>query len=361
MRASYLGTRMHGLISGFDANMLMPSDKGWGTTTGDGVTPCDLDEGNCDISAADRARLPFPALSDFMTSFGNLGRGRSDAFQTEFNRRMAGGFMLSASYTLLSQKTSAPDTDNASLGGTAYNQFRPEGDFGTDAFTSTHRFIAYGVWQAPLGRGKRYGSQMPKWLEAVGGGWEFSWQMFAKSGTGFTPFWNCDNCGPVYPGNVFSGSIDATGGFNGTSFRPIVVGQGNVTQGDRIFNPDAFLVPPLGAGLFDDPKVAKRNLLHGPGTWGLNFGVHKVFRAGERLRADLGADFNNLFNHPLKSPDNFDIGNLGSFTVAVDKKTLQPVLGDVNRNPDFGRLLTSYTQENVDSRRTVRLKLRFYF
>ncbi|MBI3209053.1 MAG: hypothetical protein HYZ37_09160, partial [Candidatus Solibacter usitatus] len=66
-------------------------------------------------------------------------------------------------------------------------------------------------------------------------------------------------------------------------------------------------------------------------------------------------------NHSLKSPNNYDIGNLGSFTVAVDPKTFQPKLGGVISNPDFGRLLTSYSQESVDSRRTVRLKLRIVF
>ena len=132
-------------------------------------------------------------------------------------------------------------------------------------------------------------------------------------------------------------------------------------NGDHIFNPDAFAPPPFGANALDDPNIAKRNILRGPGTYGINLGVHKIFRIGERVRADLGADFNNLLNHPLKSPNSFDIGNLGSFTVKVDPKTLQPALNDVIRNPDFGRLLTSYTQEGIDSRRTVRLKLRVTF
>lgn len=361
IRLSYLGTRMRGLISGSDSNLISPSDTPFGTTTGDGVTPCSPDEFNCDFSPADRARLPYSGFGDYITGFGNFGHGRSHAFQAEFTRRFANGFTISASYTALDQKTNAPDTGNASLGGTAYNQFKPDADFGTDAFTSTHRFISYGVYQVPVGRGRKYGTGMKRVTDAVAGGWEMSWQMFAKSGTGFTPFWLCDNCGPIYPGNVASGSIDATGGFYGTTFRPVVTGSGNVKQGDRIFNPDAFAPPPLGADLFDNPKVAKRNLLTGPQTWGLNFGLHKTFRAGERLRAQLGADFNNILNHPLKSPDNYDIGLLGSFTLQVDPRTLKPVLGEVIRNPDFGRLITSYTQEGVDSRRMVRLRLRITF
>lgn len=361
VRVSYLGTSMSGLISGSDLNLLPANNLPYGTTTGDGVTACSTDLFNCDTSTADRARLPYPQLGDYMISFGNFGRGRSNAFQIEGNRRFSGGFFFNVAYTLLDQKSTAPDTGNSSLGGTAYNQFKPNSDYGTDAFTPTHRFISYGAWQTPFGKGRKYGSDMPSWAQAVAGGWEATWQMFIKSGTGFTPFWTCDNCGPVYPGNVASGSIDATGGFYGTTFRPVVTGEGNVASGDKIFAASAFAPPPFGAELLDGPTVAKRNLLRGPGTYGLNFGVHKIFSFGERTNADLGADFNNVLNHPLKNPDNFDIGWLGSFTVNVNPTTLAPVLGDVVRNPDFGRLLTSYPQENIDSRRTVRLKLRITF
>ena len=122
------------------------------------------------------------------------------------------------------------------------------------------------------------------------------------------------------------------------------------------------LVGPPSAVTFAGGEIrASRNMLKGPGTYGVNLGIRKVFRIGERLRADLGADFNNILNHPMKSPDNYDIGNLGTFTLKVDPKTLRPAIQDVTPNTDFGGLLTSYTQEGVDSRRTVRLRLRVTF
>jgi hypothetical protein len=34
---------------------------------------------------------------------------------------------------------------------------------------------------------------------------------------------------------------------------------------------------------------------------------------------------------------------------------------DVNLNPLFGRLVSSFTQEGIDSRRTMRLRLRITF
>ncbi len=361
VRVSYLGTRMSGLISGVDYNMIQPSDKPFGTTTGDGVTACTPDDGDCALSPADFARLPYPGLTDFLTSFGNFGHGRSNAFQTEVNRRFSGGFTFNASYTYLDQKSTAADTGNSSLGGTAYNQFNPNSDYGMDAFTSRHRFITYGIYDTPVGRGRKFGSSMPKIFDYLVGGWQLSWQAFAKSGTGFTPLWVCDNCGPAYPGNIASGSVDATGGFYNLSFRPVVTGNPNVKSGDRIWDPAAFGLPPLGGDLFTNPAVAVRNLLTGPGTYGLNAGVRKVFRFGEKVRAELGADFNNILNHPMKSPDNYDIGNLGDFTIKVNPNTLKAEIQDIIPNPDFGRLITSYTQEGVDSRRTIRLRVRITF
>lgn len=361
VRVSYLGTVMKRLISGVDYNMIPPSDIGMATTTGDGVTPCTPDDGDCDYSAADLARLPYPGLGSYLTAFQNFGHGRSHAFQTEVNRRFSNGITFNASYTYLDQKSTSPDTSNSSLGGTAYNQFDPSSDYGMDAFTSRHRFVSYGIVQSPFGHGMRYGAAVPKWLDAVAGGWQLSWQMFAKSGTGFSPFWICDNCDPIMPGNVASGSLDATGGFYGTTFRPVVTGDPNVQSGDRIWNPEAFGLMPLGADLFSNPKLAVRNLLSGPGTYGLNAGIRKSFLFGERLRLEVGADMNNILNHPLKSPDNYDIGSLGNFTLKVNPATLRPEIQDVQPNPDFGRLITSYQQEGVDSRRTIRLRARLTF
>ena len=163
------------------------------------------------------------------------------------------------------------------------------------------------------------------------------------------------------PGNIASESLDATGAFIGTSFRPIVTGEPHRVSGDRIWDPGAFSLMPFGADLFDNPNVADRNLLRGPGTWGVNLGIRKFFRFGERVRAELGADFNNVFNHPLKSPTDLNIAELGTFDIGVDPVTRRPISLGVTPNPNFGRLINSYTQEGIDARRTTRLKLRITF
>ncbi|HEX6184036.1 MAG TPA: carboxypeptidase regulatory-like domain-containing protein [Pyrinomonadaceae bacterium] len=364
LRLSYLASRMSGLVGGSDLNLIPPSDIPFGTSTGNGVTPCDVGAGNCVRSAADLARLPFPELGDFLLSYGNFGSGRSHALQVELNRRFASGLSFNVSYTLLDQKGSGFDVGASSLGGTSYNQFNPESDFGREAFVSRHRLVSYGVFELPFGRGKAFGKDLPGAVDAALGGWQLSWNMFAKSGTGFTPFWTCNNCGPVTLGNIASTSIDAIGGFNqSNAYRAVIVSGANLysNTGDRFFNPDAFGTPPTGADVLDNPSVARRNVLTGPGTWGTNLGLRKFFRFNETTRLEIGADLNNAFNHPLRSPLDINFANLGSFDVGVNPANRQPIITNVARNVDFGRIRTSFNQEGIDNRRLIRLKLRFTF
>jgi len=377
VRFSYLGATMHGLIAGKDLNELQPSDLPFGTNVvddnGNPTGICDpFNNGDCGISNADAQRYRFPALGDFVLSYGNYGHAQSNAIQTQIEHRFSRGLMFNFSYTFLDQKSTALDTGNSSLGGITYNQFQPDSDYGVDGYVSRHRVVAYGIYDLPVGRGRPYGSSMSRWADAIVGGWQTTFNMFAKSGTGFTPFWTCDDCGSVEPGNIGITSLDAVGDFNAEpSFRPVILSNNfNQKTGDQIWNPAAFGLPSVGPDVFTQAGVAKRNMLWGPGTWGVNLGLHKDFHFTDRVNAQLGADVDNIFNHPLLSP-NSDAGGgggvfawLGSFNVRVDQTTgkllpLDPA--DVTPNTDFGRLISSFTQEGIDNRRTVRLRLRITF
>jgi len=370
VRFSYIGIHSGGLIGGIDLNEIAPSDNPWGTTIGDGVTPCTPDDGDCVPTNADYARLPYPTLGDYLLTYGNYGYSRSNSFQTQVERRFDKGLMLNASYTYLDQKSTGIDQGNSSLGGVPYDPFQPHLDYTEDAWVSHHRFVFYGVYDLPFGRNRRFGSGLSKWADAVAGGWQTTFQMFAKSGTAFTPYWTCDNCGNglrmVGPGNIASESIDALGDFNDfIGYRPMIVGNYKQHAGDQIFNPDAFAPPPMGADVFRNSAIARKNLLWGPGGWGVNFGLHKDFKLGERVTANFGADFDNIFNHPIRMP-NQDFGDgsfsyLGGFDVQIDPDTLMPAIEDVNPNADFARAFSTFPQEGVDSRRTIRLRLRITF
>jgi hypothetical protein len=364
VRVSYVGSRQHGLIVGSDLNMLQPNNTPFGILNEDGDR-CDPLEGDCALSPADAARRPFPRLGSFLAIYGNGGSGRSHALQVEANRRFAKGLMLSVSYTLLDQKSSGNDSGNSTLGGTLYNQFIINNDFSRDSFVSRHRLVAYGMYELPIGRKRDYGKTLSPLGDAFVGGWDLTWNMFAKSGTGFTPYWQCDNCSDVVGlGNIGSDFLDAVGGFaTGATYRPLVIGDPYAgLSGNQFFNSNAFALPPTGADLLDNPAVARRNFLTGPGSWGVNLGVHKNFAVTERIRLQVGADFNNVFNHPLWSPVGPEIGQLGNFLVSLDPQGKSVILPEnVFINPDFGRNTVSTPQEGIDSRRSIRIRLRLSF
>jgi len=376
VRVSYLGTRIHNLIGGFDLNALAPNDIPFGTTIGDGTTPCTPGE-DCDVSEADLARRPFPELGSFLASYGNFGRQHSNAFQVEVNRRFGNGFTFNASYTLLSQEGSGFDTGNSTLGGTVYNQFNPERDFGRDSFISRHRFVAYGILDLPFGHGRRFGKDVHPFVDQALGGYQLTWNMFAKSGTFFNPYYFCGNCDPLFPGNTASEFPDAIGDFTGNSYRPVLTGVDPYLIGgpdNAYFNVGAFAPPPVGADALDNPGVVARNFLVGPGTWAVNLGLHKEFSITERVKLQVGADLNNAFNHPLFSPDNYDFVNIGTFYLAVDPRSKQilPISNVscdetgfaapcVDYNKDFGKIRQSFSQEGIDNKRSIRLRARLTF
>lgn len=386
-RFSYLGVTSHGLIGGKDLNELAPSNNPWGTTQdadGDGIgdpagLACSPDNGDCAPTLADFARLPYPTLGDYLISFGNYGHSQSNSYQAQLERRFSGGLMFNASYTYADQKSNGLDLANSSLGGVPYNPFNPERDYTQDSWVSRHRFVFYGIYDLPVGRGKKFGSSLSSWADTVIGGWQTTFQMFAKSGTAFTPYWTCDNCGNgvrmVGPGNFAVESVDALGDFSDfIGYRPLVVGNYKQHVGDQLFNPNAFAPPTMGADVFNNPGVARKNLLWGPGAWGVNFGLHKDFKLGERVTAALGADVDNLFNHPIRMPDldfaDSSFSYLGGFNVQIDPNTLRPQLMPDPTNPtgfaitpnsDFARAFSTFSQEGIDSRRTVRLRLRISF
>jgi len=142
-------------------------------------------------------------------------------------------------------------------------------------------------------------------------------QHVCQNRNGFTPFWICDDCGPALPGNIGITSLDAIGDFNAEpSYRPIVLNN-NYKQrsGDRIWNPDSFGLPRWARTSSAVPRWPNANLLWGPGTWGVNLGLHKDFHVTERLNIQLGADVDNVFNHPLFSPDSDYGGGGGPFSL----------------------------------------------
>jgi hypothetical protein len=86
---------------------------------------------------------------------------RYHSFQLDLRRRYAQGFQVQGSYTY----ARAYSLTNFDL------HFEPKWRRNTSL---PHKIALLWVWELPVGRGKRFGTDMNKWMDGVLGGWQFS-------------------------------------------------------------------------------------------------------------------------------------------------------------------------------------------
>ena len=89
--------------------------------------------------------------------------------------------------------------------------------------------------------------------------------------------------------------------------------------------------------------------------------MHKYFSITENTKLEVGADFNNVFNHPLRSPQSLYFANVGDINIGVNPTTRKVFIKNVIPNVNFGRTNVSFNQEGIENRRLIRLRLRLTF
>ena len=91
----------------------------------------------------------------------SIGFTSYDALQVELRRRMSNGFFVNGNYTLAKRYTFANDTLRQPL------------LLVRDTAGVRHALKANWGWEIPVGRGRRFGTNMGGVLNAIAGGWEF--------------------------------------------------------------------------------------------------------------------------------------------------------------------------------------------
>ena len=137
-----------------------------------------------------------------VTATRYTGSSSYNALQTKLEKRFSKGLSILSSYTWAHAIDTSPGGVCANGAGTRDcgpdDPTRPELDRGNGDTDVRHRFTFSNVWDLPLGRGRRYGTDMNKTLDLVVGGWEFnnvvSWQT-----------------GPVFNVTCNGGRVDLTG------------------------------------------------------------------------------------------------------------------------------------------------------
>jgi hypothetical protein len=108
---------------------------------------------------------PFPHLTGFTQSTLPSGRAHYDSLQINVGKRMARGVTFGAAYTVSKflESTSWLNPNDAKPEKVISDSDRPQ------------RFVVYGMWELPVGRGKRYLGSSPRVLDYVLGGWQVNW------------------------------------------------------------------------------------------------------------------------------------------------------------------------------------------
>jgi len=305
VRLSYIGSTMRKLLTDTDYNTLAPNTEFF-----DPNDPVAYE------------RLPYYPYGTYMDITENKGEGQLHALQAGLTRRWRSGLAFDVVYTYANSDTTVPDSGNSTIGVVLYDPRDPMGDRGPDPNVVKHRLVANATWDIPVGKNRKWGSDMPGWANALFGGWTASTIVQARSGLNLTPYFY--GFTSTSPWNTAKG-LDGLGNCFSNCWRPDVTGDPNTPQTrEEWFNQKAYSLP--GDGQFGN---AKKGSLEGPGTWVVNFSVYKDIVTKDRCRLQLTALLDNAFNHPQFFPGyNDTFSNMDDYLEnGIDNNGVTAVLG----------------------------------
>ena len=174
-----------------------------------------------------------------------------------------------------------------------------KGDYGNIYYVPRHRFVGTVVWDVPFGHGLRYGTNAPRAVDEVLGGWEISDINVAQSGNFLTPY---------YDGILADGTQQNIRPNESILLRPNCVGSSRLAHPSTQlwFNPAAFALPSLGQ--YGNCGVG---IFQGPGLWSVNLGLHKSFRLVGNATLKFEANMMNAFNHQNPGNPDTDLNSAG--------------------------------------------------
>jgi hypothetical protein len=249
---------------------------------------------------------PDPRFSD-QRILTNASWSDYDALQVLGRRRLSRGLSFTASYTLARNKDDSsadtifsviPTTINTGASPAPGIQLGPvverplDADYGYSELDVRHTFVASHLLELPFGRDRRFGSHMPRLVDAIVGGWNWSGVLVVRSGARF---------------NVTLGSdVNDDGAFNDRpalvagSLQDLYARGGSRTQ---YLLPRAEAAQRLGvpADVTDPYAPIVRNAFAGPRIAYYDMSLAKRLTAG-RVAVQVEANAFNVFNRANFAP-----------------------------------------------------------
>jgi hypothetical protein len=224
------------------------------------------------------------------------------SLQVSAERRMTRSLGFLVSYTW------AHAIDNGDFLASRQDLFNLAAERGNGAVDLRHRLVVSSMYALPFGHGQRFLTGLPRWGDAVLGGWQVNGISNIYSGLPFTP-------------GSATNTLNGSGGQ-----RPDRIGNGTLSKSERslsrYFDVTAFRTP--GPFLFGN---SGRNILFGPGTVQFDLSAMKSFRLSDKgvSRMEFRSEFFNIFNTPQFNNPSSSVGSTlaGYITGAGSKQTFQ--------------------------------------
>jgi hypothetical protein len=233
-----------------------------------------------------QALLPYPmynpseSCGGICNNFDTTGAALYNALQVQTQKRFSGGLSFLVSYTL-SKTMSNTDTGFSTFNFGSENKFNQKSEWSIAGNDQTHILSISGVYELPIGPGKKYLNKSGMVAKNTLGGWQFTGVFQYASGA---------------PQTVYSSNNDPfLNGFARANFDPSValnVNYNNYYKGLPVLTQSAFSDPGFKQG--NEPRVISQ--WRNPFNANENFGLAKHFYFGEHVNAELRMEFFNVLN-----------------------------------------------------------------
>ena len=262
------------------------------------------------------------------------------SMETQLTMRPKHGMSYQATWTWSRATGVAGNTPSGGGITATYRDFlNRHADYTVANFHRMHNFRGYGTFELPFGPGKLLGSNAPKYVAHVIGGWQFGTIFNVSTGAPFnvmarntinrtgTP----DNAGD-FPrdGKVTWGST--YGNYFGGGYQRVPdPACGKVTSAGTLntFCTNTAIADAGGKIILQNAAPGQLgtlglNPIYGPRSWSLDANLQKRIRFAESRSVTLRIDASNILNHPTPGNPNLDInsGTFGEIQTKTGNRTL---------------------------------------
>jgi carboxypeptidase family protein/TonB-dependent receptor-like protein len=223
-----------------------------------------------------RAQLlrPYPQFTDIIPLYSSGASSNYHALQVSFSKRLSRGLLIDGNYTW---------AKNIDEGMSHQDSYNIGADRSLASIDVAHRLVFSYLYELPFGKGRKIGAKVPRFINALIGGWQFN---------GITTFMS---------GTPLSISANNSAGLFNPLTRPTNNGKSAKLSGpvderlNRYFDTSVFSQPaPFAFGNVSATLSDIRN----DGVRNFDLSLFKVFAPTERMSVQFRVEALNAFNTP---------------------------------------------------------------